>query len=95
LVAEANGYIEARAPWALAKQGDAAALADTLGALADTVTAVTIMLAPYLPQKTAEVWQALGNETGEVTPVTGPLPSIGGQFVRKPTPLFPKQPPSS
>jgi methionyl-tRNA synthetase len=89
LVAEANGFIEARAPWTLAKQGERAALDDTLGALADTVLALTVMLSPFLPTKTATVWRALGNDA-DVTPVTGPLPSAGGQTVLKVTPLFPK-----
>ncbi|MDH4043607.1 MAG: methionine--tRNA ligase [Gemmatimonadota bacterium] len=94
LVAEANGFIEARAPWTLAKQGEQAPLADTLGALADTVAALTVMLAPFLPTKTATVWHALGNG-GQVTPVTGPLPSAAHQKVLKVTPLFPKPPAAS
>jgi len=89
LVAEANGFIEARAPWALAKQGDHAALAETLGALADTLQALTIMLTPFLPTRTSVVWRALGNST-DVTPVTGSPPSSAGQRVEKVTPLFPK-----
>ena len=89
LVAEANGFIEARAPWTLAKQNERDALADTLGALADTVAALTVMLAPFLPAKTATVWHALG-DAGRVTPVTGPLPSTAHQKVLKVTPLFPK-----
>jgi methionyl-tRNA synthetase len=50
------------------------------------------MLAPFMPDKTAEVWRALGNAAPDVTPVTGPLPSSAGQRVRKITPLFPKPP---
>jgi methionyl-tRNA synthetase len=89
LVAEANGFIETRAPWAMAKQGNRAALADTLGALADTVQVLTLMLSPFLPAKTAIVWHALGNRA-DVIPVTGELPSPAGQRVEKITPLFPK-----
>jgi len=89
LVAEANGFIEARAPWTLAKQGDRDGLAVTLGALADTVQTLTVMLAPFLPAKTRVVWRALGN-SGNVTPVTGRPPSAEGQHVQRITPLFPK-----
>jgi methionyl-tRNA synthetase len=93
LVADANGFIEARAPWALARQPtDRPELEQVLGALTDTVQAVTVMLAPFMPDKTAEVWRALGNAAPDVTPVTGPLPSSAGQRVRKITPLFPKPP---
>jgi methionyl-tRNA synthetase len=91
LVADANGFIEARAPWALARQpADRAELEQVLRALTDTVQAVTVMLAPFMPDKTAEVWRALGNASAEVTPVTGALPPSAGQRVRKITPLFPK-----
>jgi methionyl-tRNA synthetase len=89
LVAEANGFIETRAPWALAKQGDRAALDETLGTLADAVQALTLMLTPFLPGKTAVVWRALGNRE-DVMPVTGTLPSAAAQRVQKITPLFPK-----
>ena len=91
LVADANGFIEARAPWALAKQEARAPLADTLAALADTVQALTLMLSPFLPTKTALVWHALGNRA-EVRLVTGGLPSAAGQRVEKVSPLFPKPP---
>lgn len=89
LVADANGFIEARAPWTLAKEGNHPVLEQTLGALADTVQTLTIMLSPFLPTKTALVWRALGNRA-DVTPVTGALPSTAGRLVQKITPLFPK-----
>jgi methionyl-tRNA synthetase len=91
LVADANGYIEAEAPWALAKQPERRAeLERVLRTLTDAVQAVTIMLAPFMPGKTLEVWRALGNEAPEVTAVTGPLPGTGGHRVQKAPPLFPK-----
>jgi methionyl-tRNA synthetase len=96
LVADANGFIEARAPWALAKQpADRPALEQVLAALTDAVQAVTVMLTPFMPDKTAEVWRALGNTSADVTAVTGPLPRAGGLRVRKITPLFPKPAPRS
>jgi len=93
LVADANGFIEARAPWALARQpAERLELEQVLRALTDTVQAVTVMLAPFMPDKTAEVWRALGNASPDVTPVTGAPPPSVGQRVRKITPLFPKPP---
>jgi methionyl-tRNA synthetase len=94
LVAEANGFIETRTPWTSAKQGDRAALSETLGALADAVQTLTVMLSPFLPTKSAVVWRALGN-SAEVTPVTGHIPSIAGQRVEKVPPLFPKPLPAA
>jgi methionyl-tRNA synthetase len=89
LVAEANGFIERTAPWALAKSGDAAALDRTLAALADCLARVTLMLSPFIPGKTGEVWKALGT-SGVVTTVTGELPSTSGNHVAQLPPLFPK-----
>jgi methionyl-tRNA synthetase len=90
LVSEANGFIERTAPWALAKAGDAAKLDPTLAALANCVARVTLMLAPFLPGKTAEVWTALGNGTGLVTMVTGEMRGMSGNRVAPLPPLFPK-----
>jgi len=94
LVAEANGFIETRTPWTSAKQEDTAALSETLGALADAVHTLTVMLSPFLPTKSAVVWHALGN-SAEVTSVTGHVPSIAGQRVEKVPPLFPKPLPAA
>ena len=91
LVADANGYIEAEVPWALAKQpGRRAQLEQVLRTLTDAVQAVTVMLAPFMPDKTADVWRTLGNESAEVTLVTGSVPPTAGQRVQKAAPLFPK-----
>jgi methionyl-tRNA synthetase len=94
LVSAANGFIEAQAPWALAKAGATEQLAATLGALADAVALITVMLAPFLPGKSAIVWRALGNE-GNVTTVTVPLRSTAGNRAQKVPPLFPKPVPES
>jgi len=91
LVADANGYIEAEVPWALAKQPDRRGqLEQVLRTLTDVVQTVTVMLAPFMPEKTADVWRALGNVSTEVILVTGSVPPTAGQYVRKAAPLFPK-----
>jgi methionyl-tRNA synthetase len=94
LVTEANGFIESQAPWTLAKEKRAGELAAVLSVLADTVLAVTVMLTPFLPARTAEVWRAFGMDTGDVTPVTGPLPRAQGRTVTRIAPLFPKPVPA-
>jgi len=91
LVADANGYIEAEVPWVLSKHSERRPqLEQVLRALTDAVQAVTIMLVPFMPTKTAEVWRALGNESPQVTPVTGSVPGTAGHRVKKTSPLFPK-----
>jgi methionyl-tRNA synthetase len=90
LVSEANGFIERTAPWALAKAGDTAKLDHTLAALANCVARVTLMLAPFLPGKSADVWTALGNGTTLVTMVTGEMRGMSGNRVVPLPPLFPK-----
>ena len=92
LVNEANGFVEAKAPWTLAKTGADGELDDTLASLATAVARITILLAPFLPIKTADVWRALGHETPlhHVTPVTLERPESAGRSVTKIPPLFPK-----
>jgi methionyl-tRNA synthetase len=90
LVTEANGFIERRAPWALARAGDAKALDETLAATARAIARVTLMLSPFIPRKAELVWRALGNDARVVRSVTGELPSLSGKQVTKLPPLFPK-----
>jgi methionyl-tRNA synthetase len=94
LVSDANGFIEAQAPWTLAKTGAVDQLAQTLSSLADAVAAITVMLAPFLPGKADVVWHALGNAEANVTVVTVPLRSMAGNRVQKIAPLFPKLAPT-
>ncbi len=94
LVDRANGFIEERAPWSLAKQGQSAELEETLGALARCIARVTLMAAPFMPGKTQEVWAALGLP-GRVEAAGWEeleRPPTGGHQVEKLPPLFPKEP---
>ncbi|NIU80094.1 MAG: class I tRNA ligase family protein, partial [Gammaproteobacteria bacterium] len=69
LVSRANGFVEERAPWQLAKTGRRDDLAETLGALTRSIARITVMASPFLPGKTQDVWQALGLE-GHVSHIT-------------------------
>ncbi|MBE0595205.1 MAG: methionine--tRNA ligase, partial [Gemmatimonadales bacterium] len=92
LVDRANGFVEERAPWTLAKEGRTDELAGTLAALARAVTRITLMMSPFMPNKTQEAWVGLGMDgsvedgTWEmlVSPPSPPRP------LSKITPLFPK-----
>lgn len=97
LVDRANGYVEERAPWALAKAGKQSELDETLGALARAIARITVMLAPFMPAKTAEVWRALGfaGAPEEASWTTLLHPECAGNTVRTLAPLFPKPESSS
>jgi methionyl-tRNA synthetase len=94
LVNRANGFIEERAPWSLAKQGQGAELEETLGALARCIARVTLMAAPMMPGKTQDVWAALGLPGAVEAARWEDLerPSTAGRQVEKLPPLFPKEP---
>ncbi|MGD2136266.1 MAG: methionine--tRNA ligase [Gemmatimonadales bacterium] len=93
LVDRANGYVEECAPWTQHKHGDADGLAVTLGALARALVRISVMLQPFMPGKTAAVWETLGlgGTIGEATWDDLERPPVADRSVTKPSPLFPKQ----
>jgi methionyl-tRNA synthetase len=92
LVDRANGFVEERAPWTLAKEQRSAELEDTLAALARALARITLMASPFLPAKTQAVWQALGLDGAVAAAPWTALeqPPTAGRAVQKPPPLFPK-----
>ena len=92
LVDRANGFIEERAPWTLAKEGNTDRLEDTLAALARALARITLMSSPFLPNKTQLVWEALGLSGTVVDAGWEALerPPTAGRTTVKPSPLFPK-----
>ncbi|PIQ84050.1 MAG: methionine--tRNA ligase, partial [Candidatus Omnitrophica bacterium CG11_big_fil_rev_8_21_14_0_20_63_9] len=61
LVSQANQYVEAVTPWKLAKQPDQAKrLQMVLGALAEVVRIVAIVLEPFMPSVSGAIWRQLG-----------------------------------
>jgi len=92
LVDRANGFIEERAPWTLAKEGNTDRLEDTLAALVRALARVTLMSSPFLPNKTQIVWEALGLTGTAVDAGWGALerPPTAGRTTVKLSPLFPK-----
>jgi len=93
LVDRANLFVEERAPWALAKEDRTVELGETLAALARAVTRITLMLSPFMPGKTQEVWRGLGMD-GSVEEGTWELvesPPPPARPLSKIPPLFPKE----
>jgi methionyl-tRNA synthetase len=61
LASHANGFVEARAPWAAARDPERAAELDaTLAALARCVATLSVMLQPFMPTKMAVLQDAVG-----------------------------------
>ncbi|MGE5760288.1 MAG: methionine--tRNA ligase [Gemmatimonadota bacterium] len=96
LATRANRYVEETTPWKLAKEGRDAELDTVLANLVRTVARLAVLALPFMPEKAAGLWDALGTGLG--------LPFAGGGFdaidsldpagwtVRKLAPLFPKEP---
>ena len=62
-----NRYVEEQAPWKLAKDPDQADhLAVVLRSLAEGLRTVTILLHPYLPESSAKLLAALGDERTDI-----------------------------
>ncbi len=92
LVSSANSFVEQSAPWALHKKGDVERLEAVLAALARSLSRITLMAGPFLPQKAQQVWEALG-QPGQVSDQRWEAverPEVGGASAVKPPPLFPK-----
>src|SRR3954463_8480106 len=85
-----NRYVEERAPWQLAKdESKAAELDTTLRSLAEGLRAVTVLLAPYIPETADQLLPPPGAPDGDLDAAAfGARP--GGARVEKLPPLFPK-----
>ena len=85
-----NRYVEESAPWKLAKDPEqAATLQTTLRSLAEGLRVLTVLLTPYLPQSTAKLLAALGDERTTLAAAEfgeGP----GGGTIGELPQLFPK-----
>ncbi len=90
LANDANQYVEQTKPWALAKSGEADALAGVLYELAEALRIIAILLSPVLPKAARGIWDQLG-VTGDfhlAAAAWGGLPE--GHQLGRPTPLFPR-----
>ena len=90
LSSAANQYVDARAPWAQAKDpAQAAELDVTLAALARCVAALATLMQPFMPVKMAELAGRLGLDG--VTPLDGVATlDMTGHRVHRGEILFPK-----
>ena len=98
LVGEANGYIVANAPWALAKAGNDERLDAVLGALVRCLVRLAAMASPFMPAKAQDLWSALGQSgapDGHDAWKSAESPDVSGARIVKPDNLFPKPLPAA
>ena len=91
LAGQANVYIEESAPWKLAKDASRHAELDAvLASLARCLARLSILLSPFMPTKSAELWAALGRD-GVVPSLTSyEAIDLSGETVAREAVLFPK-----
>jgi len=92
-VARGNEFVQSQQPWALAKDpAKRASLEQVLSAIIRQLARHAIQLAPFMPEKSQELWKQLGGP-GRIDEQRfagiGTL-SVGGWRVAKGAPLFPK-----
>src|SRR5690606_14868278 len=96
-VARGNEYVDRQAPWKLAKDpAQRAELEATMAALARHLARHCVLLFPFMPGKTTELWKALGAPGSPGDQRFDALASLvaSGWHVTKPAPLFPKEAPA-
>ncbi len=92
-VARGNEYVDRQAPWKLAKDpAQRDALDETLASLMRQLARFAVMLAPFMPGKSAELWRQLGGPGDVAAQRLQDLASLDatGWRVSKGAPLFPK-----
>lgn len=78
LVAPVNLFIDAQAPWALAKQGQTQRLAVVLYSVLERLRQIALLLSPVCPTLAAQIWSQLGYAVGECKGE----PTLNGHAVR-------------
>ncbi len=91
LAGAANVFIEEQAPWKLAKdESKSAELDATLASLARTLGRLAILLSPFMPGKSRELWSALGRDDELPGLAAYPELDLAGRGVDRQAVLFPK-----
>ena len=97
LVAAANRYVDRTAPWALAKAGDKERLATVCYHVLESLRWLSVMLAPFLPEKTRALREQLGLPPISPTEALDQWPKAGefgglpaGTKTAPGAPLFPR-----
>ena len=92
-VARGNEFVQSSEPWALAKdESKRAELERVLASLARTLARQCVLLHPFVPAKTEELWRQLGGPGRVSDQRFDALAGLdaAGWTVRKGAPLFPR-----
>jgi len=91
VVADANRYVDAAAPWAL-KKTDPPRMAEVLAVLAETFRQVAILIQPFMPQSADIILAQLGvpEAARDFSMIAGGGRLGGGHPIAKPDPVFPR-----
>jgi methionyl-tRNA synthetase len=87
VIADANRYVDAQAPWALAKT-DPARRDTVLWVLAETIRRVTLLVQPFMPDSTAKILDQLAVGDRSFSAFDNELTS--GTELPKPQGVFPR-----
>ncbi len=91
LARTANVFIEEMAPWKLAKDPSRTAELDAvLAGLVRTLAKLAVLLSPFMPSKTLELWQALGSDDAIARLSAYAELDSAGRTVERQAVLFPK-----
>ena len=94
LVTALNRTVDERKPWALHKEGRAGELDAVLYDLCEGLRWIAILLHPFMPERTSEMWQQLGKPGRLDEDWSSSLQSWGALAPRTKTasaaPLFPR-----
>jgi methionyl-tRNA synthetase len=93
-VRAANKYFDAKAPWKMNKEGDAAGFSTVLYTAMESLRVVSGLLYPVIPEKMTELRRSLGLPEEELAPRVETLRSWGrlvpGAEIGTPPTLFPR-----
>jgi methionyl-tRNA synthetase len=89
VVADANRYVDAQAPWALAKT-DPARRDTVLWVLAETIRRVTLLVQPFMPDSTAKILDQLAVPADGRTFAAFERELASGTALPKPQGVFPR-----
>lgn len=94
VVAEANRYVDAQAPWALRKT-DPARMATVLYVLADVIRQLAILTQPVMPDASARMLDQLAVAAGDRSFVGLDKALVPGTSLPAPAPIFPRWQPKT
>jgi methionyl-tRNA synthetase len=91
VVADANRYVDAMAPWGL-KKTDPPRMQEVLAVLAEVIRQVAILVQPVMPEATSRMLDQLGvdDDARGFGTIGGATRLPSGHVIDKPEPVFPR-----